>query len=56
VTAGSTGSGSPGTCGARRAWYTGPLVGADGTVRTGIEQPLGPALGHPDPPAVADTG
>ena len=38
------------------AWYTGPLVGPDGTLRTGIEQPLGPALGHPDPPAVADTG
>jgi hypothetical protein len=37
------------------AWYTGPLVGPDGTLRTGIEQPLGPALGHPDPPAVADT-
>jgi hypothetical protein len=37
------------------AWFTGRLIGPDGIVRSGVEQPLSPAFGHPDPPAVADT-
>ena len=51
MTLGSTGSARDVWC--PGAWYTGPLVGADGTLRTDIEQPLGPALGHPDPPVAA---
>ena len=31
------------------AWYDAPSVGVDGTVRTGFDQPLGPALGSPRP-------